>query len=260
MKGAASDGEHVRLQEFVIQLDALRKALWNTERLVSRTERTALYYRIVDLRHSSPAVILLEATPYRRQYDVSAQVIHKLFNGLLRIARTGQISADYDTETLLSYKELASTLHRHVTQIKLSSDEYEVDVTTELERNIDRILGSDILLEGSIAGKLEVINIHNKINRFHIFPSVGPVKVICHFPDQMLHQAIKAVGHYVSVTGQTKIRRGDFFPHEIEVFSMETYPDEEELPTLSSLRGIAPDATGGMDSVAFINAIRNAQG
>jgi hypothetical protein len=105
---------------------------------------------------------------------------------------------------------------------------------------------------------LEAINVHNRVNKFHIFPSIGPVKVACHFPDEMLADAISAINRYVFVSGQVKYHKRQFFPHAVEVVEMKVYPEERELPTLESLRGIAPDATGELDSVTFVRRIRNA--
>ena len=40
---------------------------------------------------------------------------------------------------------------------------------------------------------------------------------------------------------------------------MKVHPYESDLPSLVSLRGLAPNATGKLDSVDFIRSIRDAQ-
>ena len=98
------------------------------------------------------------------------------------------------------------------------------------------------------------------MNKFYIYPSLGPKKVVCHFPEAMVLDAIKAIQHHVEVTGNLKFKHRDFFPHEVEVENLRVFPPVNELPSLMSLRGIAPNATDDLDSVAFVRKRRNAVG
>jgi hypothetical protein len=258
LKGSLSDDYHVRLSEFLTQLNALQQALANTETVISGSPKPSLYYRIIDLTHSSPSTVIVEAKSYNPDNDLSTDVVNKFFGGLRQIQETGQISDDFDRPTLEAYKGLSATLRKHITEIKLSNGENQFEITRRLEARIDHILGDEIIVEGSIEGMLEAINLHNNANKFHLFPSVGPQKVACHFPDALQPEAIAAIKRYVFVSGQVKYQRRGFFPHEVEVSTMEVYPQESDLPTLGSLRGIAPNATGKLDSVAFIRSLRNA--
>ena len=74
LTGKHEDEQHVRLYEFIVQLNALRQALVNTDRIVNRQEKPTLYYRIVDLSHSSPASVVLEPAPYRNRPDISSDI------------------------------------------------------------------------------------------------------------------------------------------------------------------------------------------
>lgn len=261
LRGAASDGEHVRLGEFLVQLRALQLALIRTEQMISDEDRPSTYYRITDLSHSSPATVVLEAAPYRRErpVDVGEQVIKKFFVGLKQISEIGLVSEDYDRTTLEIYQKLSQTLQRNITEIKLSTPGYQISITPEFAARIEHLLGSDVVREGAIDGMLEAIYLHNKVNKFYIFPSVGPAKVTCHFPEEMMRKAIGAINRYVRVAGQMKVKERGFFPHEIEVAEMTVHPRSEEVPTLSSLRGLAPNATGKTDSVTFVRSMRNVQ-
>lgn len=260
LRGAASDGEHVRLGEFLSQLRALQVALVSTERIISRDEKPCTYYKVVDLSHSSPATVVLEATPYKRAANLSEEVVKKFFIGLKQIHETGLVSDEYDRSTLETYKGLTETLRRNVTEIRLSTANYQIAITSEFAARIEHLLGSEVMREGSIDGMLEAIYLHNKANKFYIFPSAGPSKVVCHFPDEKMQDAIGAINRYVCVTGRMKFKERGFFPHEVEVAEMKVHPHESELPTLGSLQGLAPDATGQMDSVTFVRSVRNAQG
>ena len=59
------------------------------------------------------------------------------------------------------------------------------------------------------------------------------------------------------LTGDIKYKRNAQYPYEIIVEKMEIFPDEDELPTIYDLQGIAPDATHGISSEMFIANIRS---
>ena len=60
------------------------------------------------------------------------------------------------------------------------------------------------------------------------------------------------------MSGTLRYKQNEVFPYQIDVEKIEIHPPEEELPTLASLRGIAPDMTGSLDSVEFVRKLRNA--
>lgn len=259
LRGKHEDGEHVRLADFITQLSALRLALINTERLISHRDRPTLYYRVVDLSHASPATVVLEATPFRHvNVDLSHEVTSKFFSGLHQIQETGEISPEFDRPILESYKALCSTLYRNTPGITLTNGQYRVEITPQLAARLEILLGTDSMEEGAVDGHLEAINLHNQANKFYIFPSAYPAKIVCHFTEAMTADAIAAIKRYVRVTGRVKYKKRSFFPQEIEVATMEVHSPASELPTLGSLRGIAPDATPkDLDSVSFIRSLRN---
>ena len=257
LRGSANDEQHVRFAEFITELHALHTALMNAESIVARSSRSSLYFRVIDLTHASRASVVLEAIPRRSEHDLTADVVKTFFDGLRQIQESGQVSENFDRSILESYKALCAGLHKNVTEIRFSGDEYDIKIDWQLESRIDRLLGGDAIREGSMEGMLEAINLHNNANKFNLFPSAGPSKVVCHFHESMISDAINAIARYVYVAGQVKFKTREFFPHEIEVASMEVYPPEHELPTLASLRGVAPNATGDVDAVAFIRAVRH---
>ena len=129
-----------------------------------------------------------------------------------------------------------------------------------MTRKIDRLLGPENIQAGSISGKLDAINVHNRTNKFYLYPALGPKKVMCHFPEAMVDEAIAAIQRHIEVSGTFKYKRRDFFPYEIEVEKLRVFPRIDELPSFMSLRGLAPNATGDLDSVAFVRERRNAVG
>lgn len=259
IKGDEIDEEHVRFSEFVEQLDRLRNALKRVDHLVSGSEEKSVYYRIIDLRHSSPATLALEAKPLEQQKDYSAIVVDKFLSGLRQIEKTGKAPADFDIPTLEAFKGLTKMLQKHISEVTIGNGDYTVTLTRELGDRIDQIIGPDEIMEGSIAGMLELINIHNKTNKFHIYPAVGPRKVVCQFPAHLLNKALSAINRHVNVIGKLKYKQRDSYPYGVAVSEIEIYPPDEELPSLEDIRGIEPNVTGDMSSEDFIRSMRDGQ-
>ena len=256
LKGDPSDDEHLRLSDFIAQLDAIRGALSRLEEQLASGER-ATYYRVVDLRHSSPATVVLEAVPFSMARDITPLVIGRFVDGLRRI-RGGEIPSDFSYDVLESFKKLAAPLQKRVTQVSIASDGESVEITKSIEADIDRLVGPDEIQRGSISGTLELINIHASANHFRIYPVVGPKKLDCHFPSAMLQLAIQGINKYVRVDGELRYKRREKFPYKADVHSIEIFPDDEALPNIFDIRGIAPNATGEVSSEEFVSGLRRA--
>ena len=111
---------------------------------------------------------------------------------------------------------------------------------------------------GAYTGMLEAINIHNQ-NIFYIYPASHLPKLKCSFPENLRTEVIAAIGKYVTVLGEKKFKPsiGDAIPYEMHAREIEVHPDEDELPTLMALKGLAPDITEGKTSEVFIREIRD---
>lgn len=260
LTGSSRDEQNVRFSDFLVQFYALKVAFSNVERIISGNERPSVYFRIIDLSHNSPATVTLEAHGSEVDNDLSTNVVDKFFFGLQQIRDHKNVPREYDRATLEAFKGIGATLRKHVTHIHISNDEIEIDYTPDMIRSIDRLLGPESAEAGSISGRLDAINVHNKTNKFYLYPAIGPKKVICHFPESMVNEAIAAIQRNIEVSGTFKYKRRDFFPYEIQVDKLIIFPLASEIPSLMSLRGIAPNATGGLDSVAFVRERRNAVG
>jgi len=79
----------------------------------------------------------------------------------------------------------------------------------------------------------------------------------CKFPEALLGDVQRALGRFVSVRGKCFYRPGTAFLYRIDVWEMEVLPPSEELPSLSDLCGIAPDATGDKSSEQFVRELRD---
>jgi hypothetical protein len=261
LKGDSSDNEKLRFYDFINQLDAVRTTLSRLESELSEPGSSPLQYNIVDLSHQSPATVLLEVVPGRKGPDVSALLVDKFVGGLKSI-KGGIIPEDYDSDLLEPFKKIGpqvskKNLHRHLSLVSIEVEDDKIEMEESLETKIDEIVGPDEIVQGSISGMLELLNIHSHVNTFRIYPIVGPKKVDCHFKSNQLSNAIAGINHHVNVIGDLRYKRRDKFPYAVNDAVIEIYPDEEDLPSIFDLKGIAPNATGETISEEFVRRLRN---
>jgi len=257
LRGLDEDDGDVRLNEFAQQLDILKKALSETQKLVS--DKPFAYFKIVELRQNSPAQIVLEAVPSKIEDGPKTQVlVDKFFFSLSEIDK-GNFPEGFTYETFYAYKDLTSLREKkRLTEVVISRNGDNPSYLHDFSRNIEKIMGSDEFEFGAYTGMLEAINIHNQ-NVFYIYPASHLPKLKCNFPNNLKNEAISAIGKYVTIYGNKKLKPNisAAVPYEMYVQEIEVHPDEDILPTLRELKGLSPNIINGTKSEHFIRGVRN---
>ncbi len=157
-------------------------------------------------------------------------------------------------QTQVSYNDLLNIVKQ------LSIVELNKFVSQVLELQITKMPAhdsNDEVIESAMNGTLEILNVNKNNKLFELYPVIGTQKIICDFPSALLQKAITAIGNYVNVVGEYKYKSGHPYPYYVNVTDIEIYPDENELPSLFDLHGIAPNATNGLSSEDFVKGIRD---
>jgi len=257
VKGTHQDEEHVRLSDFISQLQAIWEALKHTERVLTGTKKQTVYYRIVGLSHRSPAAVVAEGLSLIPDEDNSDQVTEAFMSNIDKIMKGEAISENIDFEALQAYGEMGKYIEKGIDVLVLTSDDYNVNITKEIGGRVQLLQGVEYTTIGSVSGRIEAINIHEGKNEFRIYPIIGPKKVVCNFPSRLEQEAVESLAHKVTVYGEMKYRPRDKFPHALNVDKIIVHPPDDELPKLGELRGIAPNMTGGMSSEDFVRTLRD---
>ena len=109
---------------------------------------------------------------------------------------------------------------------------------------------------GSVEGKLEMVSIHAS-PRFAIYHAISGHSVRCKFdPHQLLDVVKEALGKRVIVSGLVHFN----FKHEpirVEIEDLMILPKEDELPSPSEIRGMAPDFTGDLTTEEYLRRLRS---
>lgn len=256
--GKHEDKELVRLKDMLSELSAVQDVLGRIDRLVSgKKSGGTTYYRVAKLTTESPATIELEAVPLDKETDFTEDISTRFLMGLDEI-RKGTAPADYDYSLIEAFGKIGKSVGDTTTEVQISGNGSDVLLQQDLTACVKNILGDDEIFYGSVSGILDALNIHSKDKKFYIYPVGGAPRVMCHFIEEDVALAIKSVDRYLNVTGRLKYHRKDHHPHAINVEKnhIEIYPEEEDLPTLYDLRGIAPNATGNESSEDFIKRLR----
>lgn len=254
MEGSEQDGGHVRLNEFVEELEALKAAFKNTERLITGSENS-LIYKIVDVSHNSPLRVKIGAVPKKAEYSGAPKRVFRTFATSLRIIQQRKrLPHRFDRRTAEAYAKLSEPLKKNMSRLFVTEQQKkDLRIGRDLDETIGRLLSDVHREQGSILGMLEHMNVHNS-NRFTIYPTIGPKSVSCTFPARIRQKVLDSAGKYVRVSGWALYDRNENFPRALQVTDIERF---ESFSKLSDIRGIAPDATGGEAPEDFVRDLRD---
>jgi hypothetical protein len=257
VEGIEVTGLRILLSDFQRQLRLLLSVLNETDRHITGRSAPSTLYRIVDLSHESPATVAIEALPYDPGHDVSAQVVARFMGIVSSIDADGSLPESVPTSILAALREMAVPVGRTLARVSVESNARSVSLNRAFRLSLDRLLLPEETFPGSIRGMLEAINVHEGANVMRVYPDVGPSKVSCHFGAELQDAAISGVGKFVQVTGTLVYKAAAPYPHKINVDALQVFPESHELPTLTELRGSAPNATGALPSEEFVRSLRN---
>jgi hypothetical protein len=244
--------ELVNFADFQSFCAAVAECLQRSEAIVTGT-KGQVTYRVKDLRVGS-AKLTLEAvrTAKARGRDRRMQVVG-FFRRTVTAIQTGKkVDNRLGTEDLQAFKKLANPLRRRSKTIKIDSTE----ITPAFEANADRILNDTVPTEGFVTGRLEKLNVHER-NEFVLFPPIPGYSIVCRFEAGMLGKVLDAITSTVTVSGKMHYAPDSPFPRLVNVQTMDIHPPDDQLPTLSELRGIGRGCTDGMTAVDYVRSLRD---
>lgn len=256
----APDG-HVRLADFIQQLESFKVALQKTERLLSGENDSLVQYRVVGLRHNSPATVVVEAFSVNAESIAPGAIVTSFIDSIKQIRATGTKKPKpepkhLDLQTLEAYRDLGVSLEKSVSSIVIKNTRQRVTIDRDFKSEVVKIIGPDTIMLGSISGRLEKINLHNT-TQFNIYPAIGPVRVTCDFDPKLKQQVKNSLDETVTVFGRLRYKKWYKFPYAVSVERIQPHPAPGDLPSLDSLRGMCPEATGSMSSEAFVRQLRD---
>ncbi len=188
---------------------------------------------------------------------VGAAVAQTFIQGMEIIDRSAERPPLFSDYVLDKAKHLSSVANRaDVARIMVGAGRNEVHVSQHVAANVDTLIGVRYEEIGSVEGRIEAVNIHNGY-RFGIYDFLTERRVDCSFSDTMFGEVIATLGKRAIVYGLMQTdARGE--PISIRVDRIQRLHSGSELPSVSDLRGMDPDFTGGKDAAEYIRTVRDA--
>jgi hypothetical protein len=227
LEGTPQDEKHVRLDDFMAQLRSLQDALTCIDH--EANGRTTLYYRIVDLRHSSPATVQIEPVlretfrkgGFRNKYRNSPEIVHhRFFESLESIRFQGKKIENTREETVDAFMELINGLGKAFSTGSIFNNSANVPLDVGLSDSLESLMKPGFVSHGSVMGHLLSISFARG-NRFYLYPQVGPTSIACHFDDALEKKARACIKRQVRVFGQKYFRPNTGLPFRVDVSKIE---------------------------------------
>ncbi|MBI3945401.1 MAG: hypothetical protein HY321_05745 [Armatimonadetes bacterium] len=259
LAGPKDDTTPIRFRDFVKQLDLVRRALKETDRVVTESPNGSVVFGVVDLKRSSPAQIVLEAEPVRPEVDKTEVVVGAFCGALREIQDRRMAPVGFDSAALRAYQGLVAMMGVGLSEFAVICNGSAIHLTRELHTNVEAILGPKHYGVGTVIGRLEKINLHREQNVFTVYPKGGPARgITCHFARSQVEVAVAAVSQHVEVTGRLTYNSVDPYPECVTVWWVDV--DEgagRQAPRLADLVGMAPNATRDELSEDFVRRLRD---
>lgn len=248
--GPQQDDGMVRLGDFASTLENLHLALRQVERSVLRRSPQAIY-RVSDLKVGSAEATIEEVS----EDDALGSPLVVFTETMLKLNRGEEIDQRVDWMVL----QRMDRLYQPVVSGRAARLEFAGErLNPQFRHTIRKLLEGGTVSMGSVTGRLERVNVHDR-SEFLLYTPVGTAYVRCRFPSRLLDDVRKAIKRNVTVHGSLRSMRGRDVTMFAEVERLEIHPDDHELPTLASLRGVAARYRPRRGVVAAIRALRDAE-
>lgn len=237
---ANAPDENLTLDDFCRQVADFNSALHGIDQHLSSRNKSTVQFRVVDLKHSSPAAITLEAGGLEDSLEDNSSKVFSSFIRAVEALNAGRGYQDLPRNVLEPLHRIAKAVSNSIKEIRITNvaSGAGVFVTDSISDLLADFLEKEKVAAGSVRGMIDRINVHAGANNFRIYPVIGASYIDCQFPNQLKEKAKSAIERYVCVTGKLHYRSGCEHPYQIDVDEIETMPDESVLPTLGSFKGI----------------------
>lgn len=244
---ANQDGSHrvgldlegrITLTQLLEAAEALADILRDVDTQTTQRAGGGLDWVIADMRGGS-AHLEVYAAPKddRLPYRITEQVLRNFEQGMRIIAERSE-RPPYFTDNALKKARVLTALARQpgIEAVVVQLNGTRVSFDRRIDANVRDLVEGDLQTIGSVEGTLEMVTIRGA-KHFNVYDEVTDKAVRCYFPDRLLEAVRQAFGQRVLVHGVFTVKRtGEVSSLKVE--GMELFPDESELPTVDSIRGV----------------------
>jgi hypothetical protein len=256
LDGNMNDNKHIRLGDFITQLQRFSEIAGHAEEVVSGKSNRTIYYRITDLKHSSPAQVTIEACAKNPEYDIREATINEISNTMTKLKKGETIKGSERFCLVDSMKSFSDPIGNRLSHLTVVFDRDKIDLDKEFNARASLYVAPEESCESTARGMLDAINIHGRDGKFWLYPAIGPQKIECIFPDHLFEQAKMSLGKRVEIKGLFKFKVNAQYAHMAEIEELITFSPDDELPTFDDIFGIDRELTKGLSCEDYIETIR----
>ncbi len=247
--GTEKDGHAVQLGDARQFLDSVADCLRRTEKRTKGT--TAVKHLITGATIASLTMTTTAVSP--ADDPEAGPEVYETFKRVVSAIETGEsVDPRFLDDDLKAFRELAKPVLNGKKRVEIAG----TPITTQFAANIDKLLGDVTHSKGTVKGRIERVNVHG-CHEFALYPPIGTYVVLCTFKADQFDDVQRALKRSVTVHGLLTYRGDSPYPVRVQVDRIELHPLDDELPTLASLRGLMPNATGGKAITEFTQTLRD---
>lgn len=256
IEGPKDEGGHMRLSDFVTQLEYYQKSLRHTDTQMHGA--STVDFRVINLSHSSPLTVELEVIQARNtDADCRLEVLEGFSQAFEAVSEQKPLPEWVDTRLLEHLLAIAKPVGTKISRSDVTIGGQKVfRLDRRFKQRVQLLLMPADTCEGSVVGKMDIADFHTGDNVFIIFPIVGPARVKCVVPPSLKEKAIASLERRVEVRGTLTFNQASRFPASVEVKEIEILDTDPSI-SIFDLRGIAPDCTGELSSEEFVRNLRS---
>ena len=257
LEGSAADDGLVRFSDFAAFVAGALTVLRSLEREMTNARQATIDYRITDLEVGS-AALTLEPIGTPEQAGLDQRVAARFAEGLAAVRDGFTDLAEFSPSVRDGFAAMVAPLRRSVRSIATVIGDTTISLVRSPAGLTVAAPAEESAAVGSFSGSVDALNVHGD-HFFYLYPPAGPTKIKCVFTPALLESVRNAVKRHTTVYGLVEYSEPSSFPTRIIVERIQSHPDDDELPSLTDLWGIAPDLTGGVDEVEYVRRLRDAE-
>lgn len=258
IEGVEELGGDVRLGAFIEKLSALKASLAEADHLARPDEERAVDFVVSELSHSSPAMVGLSPVS-AWDHGRSGETVVDWLTTFLKRVKDGDVTATSDHSRLVGHlRKLVAGVGERFERLWIDGTGLTpIQLDADVAKALDDALPNIRKELGTIKGVVKRYSGVGAQPYFKIIPPVGGIEIKCTFPQSMLAEAAKAVERTATIEGELKHYEDDLWPYEVRVHSITLHDNDQDLPTLGSMAGTAPNATGDLSAEDFVRVLRD---
>lgn len=250
---------HISVLSFLAIINKSLGVLRNLDIRISEQQRGTLQWVITGLGEGS-SYVDIDTRILRGNIDVSDRVVSGFANGVEHIRQRGGTPPYFSQVDVVAIRDIVRQFGRDgVEGVNYQDAESRVELTPEVEQELERLVGIRYKAYGSIEGKIELVSIKQGARRFSLTHDRTLRSIKCTLPDDIEGSVFNAAENRrrVIVTGLIAYNAKN------EAISVEVKGGlrllgwEKELPTTEDLGGSDPTFTGELSTEDFVRSLRD---